>query len=104
MVRNFGLGFCIFLVFKIFVEKILSNYKPLIFCAKTNIRFVNWIETAIMNKTVQITAEFVRKISQFDSKLQTKNVQTYNAYAFIIITVIICLIIFGYVFVINQIT
>ena len=82
--------------------KILADYRPLIWFAKSGVKTVNWMETNIMNKAAALTASGAKKLSEWGGKLQTKNVQTYNAYAFIIVTIVLCLVIIGYTVMINQ--
>ena len=55
-----------------------------------------------MNKAAALTVSGAKKLSEWGGKLQTKNVQTYNAYAFIIVTIVLCLVIIGYTVMINQ--
>lgn len=84
--------------------KILSNYKPLLLIAKTNIKFIDWIETNVMNNSVTLTVKFAKKFSEWNAKLQSRNVQNYNAYAFMIITIVLCLVIIAYSVIINKIS
>ena len=82
--------------------KILADYRPLIWFAQFDVKFVNWIEMNIMNKAVSVTCGSAKKFSEWCEKLQTKNVQSYNAYAFIIVTIVLCLVIIAYKIMINQ--
>ena len=82
--------------------KILADYRPLIWFARFDVKFVNWIEMNIMNKAVSVTCDSAKKFSEWCEKLQTKNVQSYNAYAFIIVTIVLCLVIIAYKIMINQ--
>ena len=82
--------------------KILADYRPLIWFARFDVKFVNWIEMNIMNKAVSVTCGSAKKFSEWCEKLQTKNVQSYNAYAFIIVTIVLCLVIIAYKIMINQ--
>lgn len=84
--------------------KILSNYKPFLFMAKTNVKFVDWIETNVMNNSVTLTVKFAKKFSEWNAKLQSRNVQNYNAYAFMIVTIVLCLVIIAYSVMINKIS
>lgn len=84
--------------------KVFGNYKPVIFLASSGVKTAGWIETNIMNKSVSLVAASVKKLSQIDLKIQKKNVQVYNAYAFILITIIISLVIIGYTLMLNQIS
>lgn len=73
-----------------FVEqKIFSNYKPVILSVQTCVKGINLIEENIMNKSIKKITDFCKFVSIHDSLIQNKNVQSYNAYAFIIITVIV---------------
>lgn len=83
--------------------KILSNYKPFKACLIFGINVVDFIETKIMNGFVRSITAGSKKISEWDSILQTGNVQTYNAYAFILVTIIIALVIIAYKLVLSQI-
>ena len=72
-----------------FIEKnIFTNYKLLLLISKAPVKITNWIEQNIMNKSVSFVSESAKKLSQKDMVLQSGNVQTYNAYALIIITII----------------
>ncbi len=73
-------------------QKILSNYKPVILILKAGVSGFNFIEENIMNKTIKKFTDFCKFVSVRDSIIQTKNVQSYNAYAFILITIIVTLI------------
>ena len=77
-------------------NKVFANYKPIRALSATLVNVMNWIEINIMNQTVSITADALKGISKADSIMQTKNVQTYNSYALIIITCIITLVIISY--------
>ena len=85
-------------------EKIFANYKPALWIALSGVRLAGWVETNIMDKSVSLTANGVKKISEWNSKLQSKNVQTYNAYAFMVVTVIISLVIIAYTFMLNKLS
>lgn len=82
--------------------KILGNYKPLIFTASMGVKFSGLIEKYVMDGSVNFITSCAKMFSYADKKLQSKNVQTYNAYAFIIITVILSLVITGYTFMLSQ--
>ena len=83
---------------------IFANYKPLISCAKFKVRVVGWVEENIMNRSVSLTASGAKKISEWDFKLQSRNVQSYNAYGFILITIIISFVIITYTLVLSQLS
>ena len=82
-------------------NNILANYKPLIFISKTGVNIIEWMEINIFNKTVCLVSDFSKWVSKQDLILQSKNIQTYNAYAFIIITIISAIVIIGYTFILN---
>ncbi len=84
--------------------KIFGNFKPFIMLAGIGVKFTGWVENNIMNKTVSLAISGAKKMSELDSKLQSGNVQTYNAYAFIIVTIIITLIIIEYAYIIRNLT
>lgn len=73
-------------------QKIFSNYKPVILSVKTCVKCINLIEENVMNRSIKKIADFGKYISIQDSLMQSKNVQSYNAYAFIIITIIVVLL------------
>ncbi len=77
----------------IFENKIVSNYKPITALSKAVVKLSNFIETNIMNKSVTLTAGAINNLSKLDMKLQTKQVQNYNVYAFVIISIIITLVV-----------
>ena len=77
-------------------NKILSNYKLILFISKLPVKITNWIEVNVMNKSVSFVSDISKELSRRDMLLQQGNVQTYNAYAFIIVTAIIALVIAGY--------
>lgn len=83
--------------------KIFANYKPVTFSAECMVNIINWIEINIMNKSVLITADISRRISAIGRQLQTKNIQHYNFYGFVIITTIISTLIIAYVAVLAYI-
>ncbi len=84
--------------------KILGNYKPVKVCARGGVLLVNLVETYIMNKAVTFTAKTVEKFSELDSKAQKRNVQVYNAYAFILAAIIISCVIITYTIVLSQLS
>ena len=88
-----------------FIElNFLSNYKPVMLFAKCSVKISGWIEENIMNKSVKITVNSAKKLSEWGAKLQSRNVQTYNAYGFILLTIVITLIIIGYTMMFNQLS
>ena len=81
----------------VFVEdNIFSNYKPLIFLLKMPVRIADFIEVKIMNKYVDLVKDISKGLSKYDKYLQSGNIQNYNAYAFIIVTIVIAFVITGY--------
>mgnify|MGYP004524207983 FL=1 len=82
--------------------KILSNYKPFGTVLKIGVKVSDFVETCIMNGFVNIVANGSKKISETDSILQSGNVQTYNAYAFILVTIVITFVIVTYKWVLSQ--
>ena len=80
---------------------IFANYKPIIVFAGLPVKITRWIENNIMNKSVTTIENASKNISMRDMMLQSGNVQTYNAYAFIILTAIIALLIIGYKILLN---
>jgi len=82
--------------FTLIEERIFANYKPLIFISNCGVKTSNFIENNIMNGSVKLITNLTKKISEFDIKAQSGNIQTYNAYAFIIITAILIGLIYGY--------
>ncbi len=75
---------------------ILANYKPVLFISKLFVKITNWIETNIMNGSVSFVSSAFKWISKRDMLMQSGNVQTYNAYAFIMVAAVIALVIVGY--------
>lgn len=84
--------------------KVFSNYKPLLIASKCGVKTAGWIEENIMNKSVTLTADLTKMLSKWGSKLQTKNIQSYNAYAFILVTIVVSLVIIAYKIMLNQIS
>lgn len=84
--------------------KVFGNYKPLLIASKCGVKTAGWIEENIMNKSVTLTAALTKMLSKWGSKLQTKNIQSYNAYAFILVTIVVSLVIIAYKIMLNQIS
>ncbi len=76
--------------------RVLGNYKPIISSAKLGVKVSAFIENKIMNGTVKLITDVSKWFSKIYIKAQNGNVQRYNAYAFIIITLIITCLIIGY--------
>ena len=77
-------------------KNILSNYKPILVLSKASVNITEWIENNIMNRSVSLIKDISNAFSKYDKILQSGNVQTYNAYAFIVVTAVITLVIAGY--------
>ena len=86
-----------------FDKNVFANYRPVVFISKTGVKISNFIETKVMNGTVDLVSRFIKKSSILDKKAQTGNIQRYNAYAFIIITMILVCLIYGYIAMITYI-
>ena len=82
---------------------IFSNYIPLVWCAKLPVKITGWIEENIINKTVKLTAFGLKSLSHIDMKAQSGNIQRYNAYAFIIVTLILSCLIIAYMVMLSYI-
>ena len=81
---------------------VLSNYKPFGAVLKFGVKVSDFVETYIMNGVVNIVANGSKKISETDSILQSGNAQTYNAYAFILVTIVITFVLVTYKWVLSQ--
>lgn len=81
--------------------KIFAQYKPVIFLSGKGVAAARWVEANIMDNSVKLTASTTKLISKFDKIIQSKNVQSYNAYALIFITIILSFTIFGYKLIMN---
>lgn len=81
----------------VFDNEILGNYKPIIKCVKFGVKCASFTETNIMNRFVHTVTDFTWRISSIGKQIQTKNVQWYNFYGFIIITAILCGLVVAYV-------
>ena len=74
-------------------NKVFANYKLFLSISKTLVRIFEWIEKNIMLESVTFISELSKSISCKDMILQSGNIQAYNAYAFIILTVITMLVV-----------
>ena len=83
--------------------KVFSNYKPVIFCSKSLVKITGWIEKNIIEASVRMITITFKKISRLDMKAQSGNVQSYNAYAFIIVTLILSCLIIAYIIMLSYI-
>ena len=79
-----------------FDVKVLANYGIVLSLTEFGVRVFNFIEEKIMNGTVNFVSKLFRNLSLCDLKAQSGNIQKYNAYAFIIITVVMICLILGY--------
>ena len=82
-------------------NRIFANYKPIMNISKTAVGIINAVENNIMNEAVKIVENISKSLSRRDMILQSGNVQTYNAYALITITLIIAFVIIGYTIILN---
>ena len=76
--------------------KLFANYKPVLVLAKGSVKLFSFVENKIMNGALNTLVRLFRKISYIDLRAQDGNIQRYNIYAFIIITLILVCLIFGY--------
>ena len=76
--------------------KVLGNYLIPIFFARTCVNTSSFIEEKLMNGCVNFTKNSLKKLSLINLRAQTGSVQRYNAYAFIIITIILVCLTLGY--------
>ena len=83
--------------------KIFTNYTPLITITKLGIKTASVIENSIFNKSVNIIENSFKYFSRKHKEAQCGNIQKYNAYAFIIITVILTFLILAYTAIIDYI-
>ena len=84
-----------------FENKVLSEHKPILFISKIPVICTNWLEENVMNMSVAKVCDISRRFSKTDKFMQNGNVQTYNAYAFILVTIVIALVITGYTLIFN---
>ena len=84
-------------------KRVFSNYTPIYKLTDLSVKLVYYIEENIMNKSVRLTAEACKAIAKQDLILQSGNIQTYNAYAFILVTIVVTLVIIGYTFIITNV-
>ena len=85
-----------------FEQRVLYNYRPMTKTIKNLVIMSSWAEENIMNKTVRIISEGLKRLSAQYKILQSGNIQNYNSYALIFITVIVTLIIISYRLILNQ--
>lgn len=78
---------------------LLNNYKPLLCISTLGVKIFSFIETHIMNKTINNINKFFKNFSIIEIKLQNGNIQRYNAIAFIIVTIVLVLTLLSYLFI-----
>ena len=77
-------------------NKVLSNYKILIEFSKFGVKTFNFVEEKIMNGSLKLIIKLFRSVSIKDSKAQTGNIQYYNTYALLIITIVLTALVLCY--------
>ena len=90
-------------ILNVFEMNVFSNYKPVIACSRFSVRITGWVEKNIMEGCVKIITYAFKKISRLDMKAQSGNIQRYNAYAFIIVTLILSCLIIAYIIMLSYI-
>ena len=88
--------------FRSIEEKVFCNYKPLFMTAKGLVETSHVIEENVMNGSVRVVSGILKQFSSWYKILQSGNIQTYNTYALIFITIIVTLIIISYKLIFNQ--
>ena len=83
--------------------KIFTNYKPILFTSASMVKITDTIENDIMMGAVKFITKTSKRCSYLYSKLQSGNIQKYNAYAFIIITLILTSLVIAYTAIITYI-
>ena len=83
--------------FDIIDRKVFGEYRPIIWIAGLGVKIFNFIETKIMDGAVKLLTKILKSFSKTDLRLQNGNIQKYNAYAFIIVTLVITCLILAYV-------
>lgn len=83
-------------------QKVFYNYKPLLNTAKCIVNTSSKIEEGVMNGSVRVVSNTLKQFSSWYKTLQSGNIQTYNTYALIFITIIVTLIIISYKLIFNQ--
>ena len=100
---KFYMSFCV-KVYELFAKasniidrKVFGEYRPVIWIAGLGVKISDFIETKIMNGGVKLLTKALQGISKLDLRLQSGNIQKYNAYAFIAVTLVITCLILAYV-------
>lgn len=76
--------------------KVFGNYIIPIAVAKLGVKTSNLVEEKMMNGGVNLIVKLCKQISTLDLRAQNGNIQRYNAYAFVIVTIILVCLILGY--------
>ena len=76
--------------------KVFANYKFIVGFPKLGVKIFGFIEENVMNGTLKVLTRMFKKVSYVDLRAQNGSIQRYNIYAFIIITIILVCLIFGY--------
>lgn len=77
--------------------KVLGNYKLVRLTAQSGVKTFGFIEKNIMEGTLNVITNLFKKLSFLVLRIQNGNIQRYNTYAFIIITLILTVLILGYI-------
>ena len=85
-----------------FDTKVFGEYRPILWLSKAGVKIAEFIETEIMNGGISVITNCAKGFSKLDIRVQNGNIQRYNAYAFIIITIIITCLIFAYIAIISY--
>ena len=85
-----------------FDTKVFGEYRPILWLSKAGVKIAEFIETEIMNGGINVITNCAKGFSKLDIRVQNGNIQRYNAYAFIIITIIITCLIFAYIAIISY--
>jgi hypothetical protein len=83
-------------ILNVIETKIFSNYNPITSLTTFGIKISDFIESHIMNGSVNLITKSAKILSLLNSKAQNGNIQRYNEFAFIIITAILTCLIIGY--------
>lgn len=104
---KFYMTFCVSIYNKISMflaildTKFFANYNLILSFARFGVKISGFIENKIMNGAVKTIAMIFKRISLLDLKAQNSNIQSYNAYAFVILTIVLVCLILGYSFLIT---
>ncbi|MBQ7764725.1 hypothetical protein IJ384_05090 [bacterium] len=92
---NFYLKFTDFCSF--IEQTYLSNYSFIEKTIRFGITIFAFIENKVMNGVIRLIEKSFKRISLLDLKAQNSSIQAYNAYAFIIISLILLCVIIAYI-------